>query len=497
VILRAIAETRRAELLDERVSAVLIKTPLPYAVRGSLVRRWNRRKTTRAATGVGTEAEAFVVEVWSADQRSHPFTVSFLQQRAAEGLFQAPFTATSAYGRLVIPVATIAARVDLERPFLVQIEPVGDAEGRELVFGLCDFATFHGDLPPSIQRKTGPASALPAEKAKVVIWDLDETLWSGSLVEDGPAGITPRPDAVAVVKALDERGVLQSIASKNDAGEALAALQSIGIADYFLHPQIDWTPKSDSIRRLAAALSLGIESFIFIDDQPFERGEVQAAHPALRVLPHTAVPTLLDQPWLDLPVTAESRQRRTLYRTQAIREAALAESGTDYLGFLHSCEISLEVAPLLAADLDRIYELSQRTNQLNFTGAKLSRDAVSALATDSARTCLTLRCADRFGDYGVIGFVSLDVPMGEVTEFFLSCRVQRKRVEHAFFAMAAQKFRDFGHQTMRVRFRPTDRNAKAAEMLGDLGFTQDSDGLWSRSVAVPFADTDVVRVHGP
>jgi hypothetical protein len=130
-----------------------------------------------------------VIEAGSVDERTHPFTVSILQQvDGGVGMFQAPFSATPAYGRLVIPVATIAAQVDLGRPFLVQVEPVADAEGREVVFGLCDFAAFEGEIPASVQQGTRATSSVPAEKAKVVVWDLDETLWSGSLAEDGPAG---------------------------------------------------------------------------------------------------------------------------------------------------------------------------------------------------------------------------------------------------------------------------------------------------------------------
>jgi FkbH-like protein len=310
-------------------------------------------------------------------------------------------------------------------------------------------------------------------------------------------GVTPRPEAVAAVKALDERGVLQSIASKNDPEEAMAALHAFSLADYFLHPQIAWTPKSDAIRRIASALDLGIESFVFIDDQAFERGEVQAAHPTLRVMPHTAVVTLLTEPCFVLPVTPESRSRRTLYRTQANRDAAFAESGTDYLAFLRGCEVTLEVTPLLPADLERVHELSQRTNQLNFTGAKLSHDEVSNLAADLSRACLCLRCSDRFGDYGLIGFGVIDLKLGELAEFFMSCRVQRKRVEHAFFALAARWLSLAGFDKMRVRFRRTERNGRAAEMLRDLGFAEENDGLWSRLAESPISESDVVRVRGP
>ena len=495
VSLRPTATARRAEMWDMATSVTLSHAPLPYLIRRSLAWRWNQSKVLRGAKGDRQAADAFVVEVWSADQRTHPFTISVLQ-KSGVSLFQAQFSATPRYGRLVIPVSVISGRIDLSRPYLVQIEPVAEAEGREVVFGFCDFAAFDGEIPASIQPEVGVA-ANRTDKAKLVIWDLDDTLWTGTLAEDGPLGVTPRPEAVAAVKALDERGVLQSIASKNDPEEAMTALRAFSLADYFLHPQIAWTPKSDAIRRIASALDLGIESFVFIDDQAFERGEVQAAHPTLRVMPHTAVATLLTEPCFALPVTPESRSRRTLYRTQANRDAAFAESGTDYLAFLRGCEVTLEVTPLLTADLERVHELSQRTNQLNFTGAKLSYDEVSNLAVDRSRACLCLRCSDRFGDYGLIGFGVIDLKLGELAEFFMSCRVQRKRVEHAFFAVTARWLSLAGFDTMRVRFRRTERNGKAAEMLRDLGFAEGGDGLWSRRAESPIAEADVVKVRGP
>jgi FkbH-like protein len=363
------------------------------------------------------------------------------------------------------------------------------------VFGLCEFVAFHGHMPANFQLETQSTSQLSAPKAKVVVWDLDETLWTGTLAEDGPSGIALRSEAVATIKALDERGVLQSIASKNESEEALAVLQAFGLSDYFLYPQIAWTPKSDSVRRIAAALGIGIESFVFIDNEAFERGEVLAAHPTLRVRPHTAVSTLFTEAFFDLPVTAESRQRRLLYRTEAIRAAAFEQAGTDYLGFLRRCEVTLDVAPLKTADFERVYELSQRTNQLNFTGAKLSRDAVSALAAGTDRACLTLRCRDRFGDYGLIGFAVLNLAAGELAEFFMSCRVQRKRVEHAFFSLVAQRVCLAGCEWLRVRFRRTGRNGKAAEILSELGFAEERDGRWSRLAASPFPEADVVQVR--
>ena len=491
----------RAERADARLEAVL-RLPLPYRAARNLAWRWNERKTA-AAQAPGPVGEAFVLEAWAADGGNHPFTVSFLEEEGRR-MHQAPFTVGAGYSRLVIPATEIAARVDLNRPFLIQIEPVGEAEGRDVVFGSAQFMSFERGLPAPVGAAAVPLppSAIPAEPAplaKVVVWDLDETLWTGTLVEDGPEGVTPRPEAVAALRALDARGVLQSVASKNDPAEAGVALDRFGLRDLFLHPQVGWGPKSGAVAAIARSLDLGLDSFVFIDDQPFERAEVAAAHPAVRTLPHTAVGTLLQRPFLDLPVTAESGGRRALYQAEAARKTAAGSAadsdGGAYLAFLRASGIELRIAPLTPADVERVYELSQRTNQLNFTGAKYTREQAAALAQPlPGRLCLTLRCADRFGAYGLIGFAVLDLQAGFIDDFFMSCRVQRKRVEQAAFEHMLTTFAEHGHGTARARFVQTERNAAGARMLAELGFALEPDGAWLRPVAEPVVEADVVRL---
>jgi predicted enzyme involved in methoxymalonyl-ACP biosynthesis len=106
---------------------------------------------------------------------------------------------------------------------------------------------------------------------------------------------------------------------------------------------------------------------------------------------------------------------------------------------------------------------------------------------------MTLRCTDRFGDYGLIGFAALDLAAGRLEQFFMSCRVQRKRVEHAAFAVMAERLKERGHTEFKVTFKPTERNKAGREMLAELGFTE-SEGGYARSLALPFADADIVRL---
>ncbi|HEX4179240.1 MAG TPA: HAD-IIIC family phosphatase [Caulobacteraceae bacterium] len=492
-----LAQARRNDHRDARMGGVLAMAPAPYALGVGLAARWNLAKEARASRPGVLKPEAFVVECWSANGQRQPFTLTILNVgEHAVQLFQAPFEAGPDYQRLTVPIRNIEGHVDLAAPFLIQIEPIGEAAGRDVVFGVCDFVT----LKPA---ETAPGDA-DARPVKVVVWDLDETLWTGVLAEDGAQGVKARPETVAAIRALDERGVLQSIASKNDASEALAALAGFGLTDFFLHPQIHWNPKSQSVADIAAALDLGVDSFVFVDDQPFERGEVAARHPSVRLMAHTEVGGMLDHPWFDLPVTPESRQRRGLYQAEATRAAAFQSTGTDYLAFLRGCAIRADVRPLDGADAERVHELSQRTNQLNFRGAKYAREDVQAmLAADPDSLRLTVRCADRFGDYGLIGFITVDLRRGEITDLFMSCRVQRKRVEQAVFAwiaaqaIAAQAISG-GRQALTVRHVPTKRNGASRAMLEDLGFAEaETIGeaqIWRRDLARPFDDADIVTV---
>ncbi len=485
-LLHTYAEARRREQRDEVASSLLARAPLPFALTRNVAWRWNTRKARAGRLSPGLTPDAFVVEGWTQDGADRGFTLTFLQDTPERATHQTHFRLGPDLSRLIVPAKEIAAAIHLDQPYLVQIEPVGEAEGVDVVFGLTDFVAF-------TEASAAPAAPPPA-LAKVLVWDLDETLWTGTLAEDGPAGVTPRPAAVAAIKALDARGVLQSIASKNDPDEGLEALRRHGLADYFLYPEINWGPKSQSIARIAQRLDLSLDSFVFIDDQPFERAEVQAGQPKVRTLAHTDVVRLLDHPWFDHPATPESARRRSLYQAEAQRTVAMESVGGDYLGFLRASDLALDIRPLTRRDAARVHELSQRTNQLNFTGAKLALDQIEAMtAPDARRARLTLRCADRYGDYGLIGFAELDLEAGELTAFFMSCRVQRKRVEHAVFAHLAGLLRAAGRDRFRVRFCATERNAASVRLLEDLGFERTPDG-WECDAGASFPDSDVVRL---
>lgn len=494
--LKPLKQAARLERLDRTLDGVL-SGPIPAAVADKLRWRINSAKRAEGARGeaVGPE-DVFVLEAFHDGAETWPFTLSIMTGRKeASGLFQAAAPLQPGYNRLVIPARDIAALVDLTGPVTIQVEPVREGSP-PIVFGLVDFARLSGALAP---RPAAKAAKGPP-KIKCVVWDLDNTLWRGVLVEDGIEGVVLNAEAVAVIHELDRRGIINSIASKNDTDLAFRALEHFGLRDLFVFPKISWGPKSEAIRNIVAEMDVGIDTFAFIDDQPFERGEIAELLPEVAVFADTEMGSLLDHPRFDVPVTAESGKRREMYQTEEKRVAAREDSALDYVSFLKSCGIALTVRRLDPRNLARMYELSQRTNQLNFSGLRYSQAELEAVMAEHPEDAFVLSCEDKFGDYGAIGFCMLSEGRPQVESFFMSCRVQRKRVENAFFQLLSGELAARGAKRFEVRYKPTAKNGASAQMLTDLGFVfepsgEGGEGLYVRPLDQAFEGHDVVRLH--
>jgi FkbH-like protein len=176
--------------------------------------------------------------------------------------------------------------------------------------------------------------------------------------------------------------------------------------------------------------------------------------------------------------TADARQRRQFYKIAMLREEKQEEFGDDYLGFLASCKITLEILPYSEAEAERVAELVQRTNQLNFSGAKYRREDLEPIVSDVTLEKHVLKCSDRFGSYGTVGFSLVRRTEHElfVEEFMLSCRVQGKFIEQAFFDFLVKTHAGEPPRLVRVNFRQTSRNSPAREVLEKLGFRPTADG---------------------
>lgn len=494
-----IAQANALEASTETTTALLQGLPLPRKVSSAISWRVNERRKTSVGMGspITRPNTGFLIEAYMDAATPIEMTLTMLPaDKGQDGLFQTHFTIQPGYNQYFTPVETIARSLPLNGKFSVQIEVVGEPPASPVVFGILDFVERR---PAPAPAKAAPAGET-APKVKCVIWDLDDTVWAGTLVEDGIEGLKLNPAAVDAMRMLDSRGILNSVASKNDEALAREALRHFAIDDLILHPQISWGPKSDAIRRIAEALDIGIDTFAFVDDQPFERAEVGASFPAVRIFTPEDIETFAGLPAFDVPVTAESRGRREMYRIEESRHVAASAAKTDYLSFLRSCGIVLEILPVTPENSVRVYELTQRTNQLNVTGARFTREEIDQFVDGTrSQRALVMRCRDKFGDYGIIGCCFLDEQDAHIEAFFMSCRVQRKRVEHAFFSWLSQRLADKSATGMiRIRFKKTAKNDASVKMFEDLGFAlhQDGEGQkeFRRKLDTPFADSDIVEI---
>ena len=281
--------------------------------------------------------------------------------------------------------------------------------------------------------EVAPAQAAPAKpvqgRVKCVVWDLDNTVWDGVLLED--ANVTLRPWVVAHIRKLDSMGVLHSIASKNDHEAAVAKLEELGIADLFLYPQVNWNAKSSSIRAIAKAFNLGVDAFAFVDDQEFERAEVAHEIPQVTCVDVVDLDEVLSRPdFHPRFVTDESAQRREMYRSQIARD----ELEKDFVGtnneFLASLEMTFTIEAARREDLQRAEELTVRTNQLNSTGRTYSYDELDVLRESDDHLLLVASLTDKFGSYGKIGLALVEKgeTVWHLRMLLMSCRVMSRGV---------------------------------------------------------------------
>jgi FkbH-like protein len=461
----------RMALLDQKMRSALPKSVLPFSWKHRGLGLWLRLRSWLQGKGEAPcEDDFFLVEAVNEGEELAPFTLTFVNTQDKRSFFQHGFVLAPGYNRVLVKAADIARMVNIRAQLLIKIEPTSVKISDSFIFTRADLVRMVGALPrPCISRPLEPAAKASA-KLKCVVWDLDNTVWRGVLTEDGPESLLIRPEVERIIKALDERGVLQSVVSKNQYKEAAPKLEQAGLFKFMLYPQINWEPKSQGISRIAAALDIGIDTFLFVDDQIFEREEVRAAHPDIRTLDPSDLTGLLDHEYLDLPITAESRKRREMYQDEAKRKETFVASGTNFRAFLRSCDIRLRLFPIDEESRDRVFELAQRTNQLNYSGARLSSAEVLSIEQGEASVSgVVLQVSDRFGDYGIVGFATIDRSTFTVTNFFMSCRVQRKNVENAFFSHLLIACRREGREELRIRYRPTLRNGPAQELLQNLG----------------------------
>jgi len=310
-----------------------------------------------------------------------------------------------------------------------------------------------------------PSQSLP--KIKCVVFDLDNTLWTGVIGDDGPEHVQIRKEAVDFIHALDERGIICAVASKNEFDIAWKKIDAIGLSEHLLFPQIHWGPKSESVLSIAQSMNVHLNTLAFVDDNPFERREVKTRHPMVRVYPETGLMALLEEEGFKVPITPQAQKRRLSYLAESKRVHSRSASAQSVDQFLRSCNMKLSFLDP-RQHVDRCLEMIDRTNQFNISGQRYSEDEFRDMLESDSHFCWSIR--DDYGDYGIVGYLRATNDAGHwlITDFVMSCRVAQKRVEEALFHSLRSRL-PTPVNTIALRLVETQRNQAIIQKLQELG----------------------------
>jgi FkbH-like protein len=342
---------------------------------------------------------------------------------------------------------------------------------------------------------------------RVLVLDLDNTLWGGIVGDDGIEGLALGSGSALgeahsalqrMALSLKERGIILCVSSKNDEAIALDAFRNhpemILREDDIVAFRVNWEDKAANIKAIADAIDLGLDSFVFLDDNPAERKRVRDALPAV------AVPELPEDPseWLGLFQAAgyfeqsgfskEDQLRAGFYKANALRSAQLERIG-DHDEYLRSLGMTLSIAPFESAGRKRIAQLISKSNQFNLTTRRYSEAEIEAMQSNSEVLTVQARLEDIFGDNGMISAVICRQTgrNWEVDTWIMSCRVLGRRVEETILQYLVEQARVRGITEIIGRYIPTAKNGLVRDHFDKLGFaqtgSQNGETTWQLAIA--------------
>jgi FkbH-like protein len=355
---------------------------------------------------------------------------------------------------------------------------------------------------------------------KLIVVDLDDTLWGGLVGEVGWEGIRlgghdyvgeAHQDFQRALKALRNRGILLAIASKNNEEVALEAIRKhpemvLRLED-FVGWRINWEDKAGNIANLVQKLNLGLDSVVFIDDSEFERQRVRSALPDVFVPDWPADKTRYATELMGLScfdqaqVTAEDSARTRMYQEEQSRNQTRGEheSVEDWLA---SLDLTVAVKQLEESDVPRVVQLINKTNQMNLTTRRLSEEELRGWRDSTGADVWSIRVSDRYGDSGITGVLSVvrDAEAGDaarIVDFVLSCRVFGRKVENVMFHVAIQWAQARGKSRLLATYVPTEKNGVCLDFWKGSGCewrAADSTFVWS--MATKHALPGCIKVQG-
>lgn len=353
--------------------------------------------------------------------------------------------------------------------------------------------------------------SISLKRKKCLVLDLDNTLWGGVLGEDGIEGIKIGGDYPGkaflywqeALLELSRNGVILTVCSKNNEQDVFDAWEKNPFMllrkDNFVAYRINWVDKATNIKELAKELNIGLDSFVFVDDNPTERELIR------QMLPMVNVPDFPAQPYELMPffkqlvedyfkvysVTEEDKNKTEQYKQNAARVQAQA-SFTDFDSFLESLNLQLFIESANEFNIQRIAQMTQKTNQFNLTTHRYTDADVRGFIEKGWKIwCISV--ADKFGDNGISGAIMI-TPEGAIDTFLLSCRILGKGIEMAFVKTICSLLAGEGLEIMTASYIPTAKNAQVKDFWEKAGFVcikEDEDGSKSYSLIVQEADLEI------
>jgi FkbH-like protein len=327
-------------------------------------------------------------------------------------------------------------------------------------------------------------------RKKCLVLDLDNTLWGGVLGEDGITGIKIGGDYPGnaflyfqeALIGLADSGVILTVCSKNNEADVLEAWEKNPFIKlnrkYIAAYRINWNNKADNIRELAAELNIGLDSMVFVDDNPTERELVRQELPMVAVPDFPSRPLLLMQLYAELvrdyfrtyELTAEDKHKTEQYKANAERKA-LQQQFTDMGEYIRSLQIEMDILPADAFNILRIAQMTQKTNQFNLTTQRYTEADITAFLNRGAQVmCLSVR--DKFGDNGITGaiIVEREGDSACIDSLLLSCRILGKNIEFAFVKSVLNALRAQGVKEVKAKYLPTLKNHLVEDFYEKVGF---------------------------
>ena len=354
-----------------------------------------------------------------------------------------------------------------------------DPEGNRL--GHIPYTTdFYASLGTSLYRTL---FILKNKPFKVIVLDCDNTLWKGVCGEDGPFGIEVsepyRRLQEFVIKKMDS-GMLICLCSKNSESDVFEVFEKRDDMplrlEHLVSWQINWNMKSENIKLLADELNLGLDSFVFIDDNPVECADVKINCPQVLTLQlpkdEERIPEFLKNIWsLDhIKTTAEDKKRTRMYKENVQREK-YRDQALSLKDFLGGLRLNIRISSPTEEQMDRVSQLTYRTNQFNLTTIRRPKHEIKRLIEQENYECLVAHVSDRFGDYGLVS-VLLYEDKGEfysLDTFLLSCRVLGRGVEHQILATVGKRALEEGKKFIEIKYVPTEKNLPAFNFINSFG----------------------------